>query len=503
MKLFGRSISSCLKRAPWLRGSSYFCNARALDFTAATGSAIILFVALLPFLFFLLTIGLDVSRFYLERQRAQKQIDDAALFAYRYLPDSAAAEAAARNYLALYTPEAAETSISATADTITLALSSKYAVVFSQALGLDISLPIELEARAKGTPVDAFIALDTSSYLAPSIYSNSPWDNSEVAQYFQSLNRGYIDNTGQEITYNSNVLAEHCFNESFSALKRAAIGLVTHLSSFRWNAFGLGFFPGEGALVGNAAGLATPEFDVIRPVLAANIKVQGTAETFLEEYQTNAISSFDCAAAAENEYANTRYQFPLLNPAASTIGPLTDAATKQIATAHSQALTAAEAIWLRPVNIHRDAETDSVLKTIRTQLLTAPYLAERGILAAQPLKYAIILAGDVPRVGGLRFPAPAVQETLATTLQQLQSELIAAKMVMKLNYIVLDHAHSPATTLATETAELADYFQTLTASGGSNAGLELRALYAASPDVLLGELLGALTQDRRTAVISR
>ena len=468
------------------------------------GSILLLLAAMLPLLFFLLSISFDFSRYYLERQRAQKQLDDAALFAHRYLPAAASSEAAALRFLALYSPYASEAVAHASSDSITLSLKTNFPVIMSKPMGLQISLPLEVESRVKGTPFDVLLAVDTSAYLAPSVFSSRSWDSLGSATYFESLRRTYLVAGGREVEYERTVLSEQCFNEVFSALKRTTLGLYSYLASFRWNAVGLGFFPGGGIVSGSYPGLSTPQFDLVRPILGSNDKVQAAAEAFLEEYQSSAVGNFDCAAAAELETGVGQYQFPLLNPAGISAGPLADMTSRRFNPDRIATLSVGEAVWFRAVNPHQYAQVGGLLQALRTQLLGAPLIAGRGNLAARPLKRAIILAGDLPRESGRRFPDASVIESITHEFELLIAQLEAQQLTMKISYVVVDHRHSPSMALAQESAALADFFLSITkATGSKQQVLEAKVLYAASPDVLTNELLSALTQDKRTAVISR
>ena len=237
-----------------------------------TAGSISFFVAafVIPFLFFLFSLSLDLSKYYTETQKAQKAADDAALFAYRFLPFGDQAVIAARNFLNDYGNLAEGAEITADGHSVSIALNATSALSFARLFGLQAGVPMAAYARAWGTPLDAFIALDSSAQLGPAVPTGTPWGESDqwpAAYFFDALHPLY----NQGVQIDPRLLTQRCFNPAFSALKKAAIAAYDYLSISPQNAVGVGFYPG-----------AVSPLDLARDTLPGGVVDAGRGEARFE-----------------------------------------------------------------------------------------------------------------------------------------------------------------------------------------------------------------------------
>ncbi|MCB0333144.1 MAG: hypothetical protein KDD55_06565, partial [Bdellovibrionales bacterium] len=129
--------------------------------------ATIIFVAavILPVLFFLFSLTFDIAHYFTQRRNAQMVIDEAALYAHRYLPYTTAAASAAEGYLSRYGFLVDKVAMNITPDTVALQYSDEVSLTFASYFGAGIDVPINAYTRTQGTPYDVFLLMDTASYL--------------------------------------------------------------------------------------------------------------------------------------------------------------------------------------------------------------------------------------------------------------------------------------------------------------------------------------------------
>jgi len=460
----------------------------------AERGSVMIFVAgfVLPLFWVIYTLTLDLGGYFTEAQRVQKSLDDAAMHGARFLPFPEVARGAAERALARG-GLTAHTTISASADELSLLYTTSHPFAFPALLGLNAALPLRLTARTRGTPYDVFIALDLSSYLAPAIVNGigAPWGNSgswPPAQFFATS----FSLPWQGHPIDPRLLTQQCFNPAISSLKRAALETFEHLGAFRMNTVGVALYPGTGS-----------EVTILHPVTPA--AGPGGVSFLTNAMLYPGLRNEHCAAAAEQEVWHEAYRFPEANrrlppeersgtPEAMILPPSWD-----FNPAWASQLLLREVIWSSGVRGER-GDLGDLLTTMRAELLGAPARPERGGLVNEVLKSGIVLAGDVPWVGDERFPAPGVLAALEARLGALREDIAATGARLKLYYVVF--AHEGNTGVAGLVPALRDFFagQELASPEGS---LEIELLYGADPAFLADRAVSAMILDRRTEVIAR
>lgn len=479
-------------------------SALTRKFFLLSGGSISIFFAglILPFLFFLFALSIDITKYFRETQRAQKALDDAALYAYKFLPYQARAAQAAQSYLQQMGSSSQGLDVRVDGDSIELALNSQSQLSFAGYFMPEGAVSLTAYARVRGTPFDTLIAVDSSSYLAPQL-SEEPWGSAQdwpAADFFRA---GYPypclkDNGTLEDPRN---LTQLCFNEAFSALKLAALRAYEYLAGFQSNAVGVGFFPGSGELW----------FDEVRPVQFGRTTVPGWGEAVFKNYVRYCGSSEYCAAAAEREVGHEAYKFQTPNRLIEgswspppNAPPMILSGEWRFNPDYQTYLRTSEAIWSR-VAVQELPYIDQLLSEILVRIIP-PFFEERGGLKNRPEKTGIVFAGDVPHLGAARFlnSNDAVAAALAAGLEQFRVVLRDnPDFSLKLFYVVLGHNHSPPE-LGQRFSALQTFFDEQAALDPALAGrFELRALMAQDPETLARRLAGELVLEKKNAVLSR
>lgn len=206
------------------------------------GNATFLFLTLvLPLLFMLFTISIDITGFYKQKQVAQQIVDDGARIGSRYLPNKIEAEKAAYKYLEAMSSDLTY-SVEATDSLVNVRGEGRARVTFfhfitglflggtpqdrvehaeEKALNED-GLPFVVGAKAGLIPKDILLFLDNSKYLAPDpTRDKEPWDKEHwpVPLLFKE---------NIELRFEDDVLppalaVQQCYNPVLNEFKRAAI----------------------------------------------------------------------------------------------------------------------------------------------------------------------------------------------------------------------------------------------------------------------------------------
>ena len=434
-----------------------------LLFASQRGStAFFVSAVVLPLVFFVFTLGLDLNKYFFERDRLQKAIDQAAFYSYRFLPFQKAAATAARSQLA---SAGLEAKISTSRDGIRIELNTLSQLVFAKYFAIDAGIPIFVSASARGPVLDVFLALDVSSYMAPDPLGDTAWGYPEdwpAAQYFMFDRLFYRD--GKMIS--PQLISEQCFNPSFSELKKTAIELFEYFSSFSTSAIGLGFYPGAAGAI-----------DIARPLGNPGRVAEEVGEAVFLDYQGRYQADLFCIAAAENEQTHSEYNFH--NAYAPGSGYQPTAATD---------LTAREIIWGKSVMNLRYADTVSALREISNSLISGGDSKTRGSLVNSPQKLGILLSGDLPRVGGSRFPDASVKIALAEEFQKLRLVAQKLKSQISIYFVVI-----PTPEIEAYFTEIIEFFK----AESTDDILKIKLLSGDSASIT-----GAIMLDKQTVVIS-
>jgi len=471
-----------------------------------SGAAMI-FVAtiILPLFIFLLGITLDVSRYYSESRQAQTVLDQAALYGYRYLPFTDAAQTAVMNYLNQYQDMSAGTSITTTPDTISLSFSRNFNTLFTKYFGIDVEVPIALFSQSTGAGIDALILMDTAAYLGPDITFpfDAPWDSQPVSTFFQNEFPIYHDlgETGEPELLDPLLATQQCFNPAFSALKIATIRTYEYISTFSRNRVGLGFYPGLGGFI-----------DFARPVAPSASDGEPSDVHFLP-YYGSLVSTHLCAAAAERELFHSGYQMPesvsgmtgLWQPQAGAPVNMISPLNWQFDPDYSAYLQAKETIWsrVRRANPQNSPDMIALLQSTGSALMsTAPNSNTRS------LKSIIIFAGDLPYVAGSRLvdssgiqnpaAAAAIQQELGILAELAEQNGILAKLY----YVIFPHQgnqdgfNQGITTLSS-------LFEQIPTDTDQDGSFSAALLWGSSANEVQESLMAYLALDRRLGILAK
>mgnify|MGYP001224256201 CR=1 FL=1 len=478
--------------------------------------AMTLFIAFIifPVLFALFTLSLDLSVYYTASQRAQKVADEAVVYAYRFLPSEQDAQRALELYLSQNSENIdalrGSTEINISPDFISMAYRGISTLTFANLLGLELALPYHVSARARSTPLDIYLAMDSSAYLVPDVLGSDAWGNAAewpAADYFRHEQFFYkLDtqvNPPLSHKLDERVITQQCFNPVFSETKRAAVHIFDYLSSFRLNTIGLGFFPGY-----------LSQLDTVREVSRPGPMQSGLGEAnFMQHYGYAYHASIYCAAAAEKEINNPAYRFPqyssLLNQAMncpsagaqSILDPFSPEAPK-LNPDYMACLKAREVIWSRAINPQDEQNLPGVINNLNNQLLAVQSAAERGGLLASPVKVGIILSGDLPRSDGLRFPDAALTASLSQSLNHAISEVERLNANYTLYLVIFRHQGINDPNWENNLIALQAYFDQFNNRPLEQGEFRLRLFVADSSLRVAEEIISMLLLQKKTAMLA-
>ncbi len=484
-------------------------NIQHVRFGDCRGSiAFMLAAVLLPFLFLLFALSIDVTRFLREEQLAQKRVDDAALFAYRFLPFQHEAETAARNYLSQFESNGGQPDVAVDGDSVTVRYQAHSVPTFAQFFVPQTLLNYSVLARARGTPFDTFIMMDAGAYLAPDTLTGTPWGDEgqwPAASFFE--NEYKFKFNGVDVP--ARLVTQQCFNPLFSAVKLTSIQVYEYLAGFRYNSVGVGIFPGSsGAWV-----------DTVRPMQFGARAVLDDAgnqwgEASFKVFNVHFGSSELCAAAAERELSHLGYRFPQRAQALPGLWQPPDGAPQMIASGnwrfnsdYRQFMKLSESLWSRVA--HQEApNSDEVLLDLYSRILPVQY-QERGGLMNESRKTGIIIGADVPYAGGARFAhaGDSVATALADKFDLFRTEILNNQNYSISIYFAVLESRMNASDLADVSIRLDELEAFLAAQqlidGQSNPRFELRLIRAPTPDALSRAVGAHLVLDKKTTVLSR
>lgn len=471
------------------------------------GTTMLLTAAIVvPLLFFLFSLSLDSTRYMVENQKSQKTLDEIALAAYRFLPFEAEAKAAAQSYLSHYPALAAGTQVSVDADAISLMYAGMSPLTFPRFFGFTAGLPISAVSRVRGTPLDSFIVLDVSDYVAPSLFSSAAWGDPidwPAASFFERDFHLTFD--GQAI--DPRMATQQCFNPAFSTMKQAAINAFEYLSHFRMNAVGLGVYPGSSGYV-----------DVMRDLVSAHVHEIGPGESHFPAYSGLHNRNALCAAAAELEQIHNAYSFGTPNPRLTAgISPAVSEPEHLTRPDVSQGsweinpefipyVRARHALWSQTRREGAIGNTTEAIRELRVQLVGAAARELRAGLANSVLKSAFIFAGDVPRSAAARFPDSGVKNDLIEQFDALKDDIAASQrsLSLKLYYVLFRFEGNEFDGFLDRVRDLSVFFdEQQKINGRESENLQIRLIFADSPLAFENFGLGPLLLSGRTAVLSR
>ena len=466
-------------------------------FRGEHGSGLVFFVAIvIPILFLLLSLALDMSSFYIDRSREQTVLNQAALLGAKSLPflDSAAYTAGA--YARLYSPAAARlgpdiVQVRVAKDEVKVSLQAEVPFPLARFLEFAEPLKFHLAARARVNPKDVVIFFDNSSYLAPPINGEWFWAkefSSETAGYFTAfLETADVDQAGnwpaatffrrypaanQDKPKKQIIYTQQCFNPAFSALKQGAIQLYDYISSFTFNSVAV--LSGPKQLGG--------VFE-LHPMSAGGF-FDGQPEGLLENANYSGVRDQHCLAAAEEAFypnnnnnglkawmedtlqyeaslpslkisswdlpsARMHYGFPAFSTVLDSTRPSGDGRFQDVRITNSTGglissnltlLSARDAIWARTVNRSATINIGAIISQVGAELLNAPNRIEtRGALGRTTTTSAYLLLGHFPHQNGAIFPAANVRTAIRSRLRALDDSAAERAKHIILYFVVVRH----------------------------------------------------------------
>lgn len=460
------------------------------------GSMTLFFAAaILPLLFLLFSLSIDAGRYYTASEKWQKVFDEAVTYGNRFLPYQTQAETATRAYLAQYGADSAQVVVGT--DDVSAMLSLPLKLSFPQYFGLDLSIPLTAYSRSRGTPFDAFVALDASGYMGPSLFGSAGWGDPLLwpASSFFEFEQPIVDTSG---TLNPLLVTQQCFNPAFSLIKASAVRAFEFLAGFGKNSVGLGVYPGTGNYI-----------DVVRSTVSPDARPVGGGEVDFNLYAGVHNRNVLCAAAAEREQTHTGYRFPSANlalepggagSAGGLIFPGADPSLYQVNAAYLPVLRAREVLWSQAVREGNFPDTQEVLREIRAQVVGAVFQGDRGGLAASAVKSIFIFSGDVPWSLGSRFPDGASQSLLQAQLAALRQDIIDSGNTLRISlaYIVTKHFGNASPDYDDRVLALQQLF-----AAESTSSLRLEVVSVSSLDNLENGVLAPIIMRERTSVLAR
>jgi Putative Flp pilus-assembly TadE/G-like len=478
----------------------YNNNLNSIIFRANSASgSITLFAAviMLPLLFFLMTISLDLTQLYSDRASMQRLIDEAALQGYRYLPYSDQAKQAVDGHLRqLNTVKGSFNSV-VTSDSIEVIFQGVAPFTFAAFAGKNMGIPYEISTRVRGTVLHAAMMIDTNSSLAPAA-GDAPWGAEGLwptARLFTHFAPFGSHVSAREAT-------QQCFNPIFSGLKKSALRLFDYLSSFSKNSIAVSFFPGTLADVDLVKDATRPGRTLTNPVTGYFNIANGPRSK----------NSY-CLAALEEEPIGSPYTLPVAAElgVGTTEGRLTDNTEYLVPETSLASLTVRETLWSRAIR-PGTVSTRLALSQITEVLSQGGQLNNfetSNRLADKPTKTGIILSSDLPREVNQVFPADVVKDALRIEIGRFWRSLgggdaqqSASSTRLGVLYFVILQTPSATFALA-EIEQLQSFFNELIYDLGAENKLAIRVVYSQNPEDLAAGVVRSLVIENNTAVIDR
>lgn len=474
--------------------------------TGERGSfSFLMIVFALPVLFLLFTLTLDVGTYLARVEKDQRVLDDAALYAYKFLPDREMAEQMAREYLARHEDVVQGSTLAVSSNpsenAVTIELQNATELTFARLFGIltgavagSFTLPERIFSVARGTPFDVFIALDASGSLGPRFDMGqcigSAWSDVEAtvpSSFFTASDAVYCRTpSGGTVTVDPLLLTQQCFNERFSAVKRSAIRATEFFAGFGLNQIAVGVFPGLSP-GGGAVDLVRELSPVPAPPAAAR---------FLT-YEGLVSATTWCGAIADHPPADVpayRYE---TNAGTGVDRVVRSAVSGKMVPNPAFSPAVSDLLWMQPTREGMSGDIGDLLSTVRSQLLGAPVLGSRGGMSGLNTKVALIFLGGLPVLGGTRFASSsdAVATALTSQIQSLRREVEEGGKSFILNFLLV--GSTPGS------SEFGSFIERTRPPRDQRGRFDVRFYQQDDPRRMVQEIVASLVLVRRTAVISR
>lgn len=439
---------------------------------------------IVPILFLLGTLALDLRSYALESGARQRILDEAVLEGVRALPRSERAIEVARAYLHRF-GLGDEVEVRATSRSVSALHEGRMSLSFPRLVGLETVVPFTLYARARSRPVDAVIALDLGRDLSPA--AGAQWGSANewgAAEYFIEQAKRFRSPPDPA------ALTARCFNPIVSPLKLGAIWVHDYLAAFGDTQIGVGIYPGNGY-----------DLEFVRPFSEFEL-----GRISFPRYEGREVRSEDCAQMALGERWFERYRFPTPRYGELTVSnePMFTP-SGEFNQSYGANLTVREAIWMSPVREESPSgpglgDLPAVLEGVLEALIGAPSVAERGGLEIRPRRFGVIFSGNLPHVGTERFPSPIVKERLDAVFDRYRAVVESVGSHIRVYLVILTPPTMDLDSLAQAAVRR---FFTERNMATAAASLEIEPLFARDGDALLSSVVPALLLDRSAGGLAR
>lgn len=383
----------------------------------------------LPLLFILGTLSLDLSKYFMARQRLQQLTDTATVQASRYLPNREQAHEFAENYIRQFSTDAINTNISITNDQLSIQTEYGFQFTLSNLAGVkSMTLPVRAFSMATFAPRDILLFLDVGSNLAP--VDNNLWGDLPASNFYQNL-YPVIGMDGSLV--DPSWLTQKCHNPIFTEIKKAGINFYSFFSRFETIQLGFGIFPGSFS-----------DLSMSRPALLSSQKLEGE-DNYLRREDRGFLgwSNTLCAALAEEEQGNTAYQFPVRSLEHNRPLRISVPGSWNFNSDYESFLTVQEYIWMLIAEEQRIADFSQVLIEARPHILGSRFLANRGNLATRVRRSAVFISPSLPQVAAQTFPDIATQNSIAAALTNYRQDVMRYGLDLSLYFVLYNPSNSP------------------------------------------------------------
>lgn len=485
----------------------------------------LLFVAavVIPFLFFTLSLGIDIAMFFHEKKQVQVMLDEAGLHVQRffpYIPEAVEAFEVFVEERPLLQQGSASLSYDPriqVSDIVTLRYERAFTPFFANLIAQDLHIPLAAESQVRLTPFRAHIALDTSSYLAPPIDHTSGWTtgNEVAAEVFaQGIISFAHDFDGDQVSelVVPLVASQQCFSAPLRALKSAAIRLYQYLASFRDNQVGVSVYPsGSGGIL--------DVLQAVSPTLSPEI--HPNPNTF-HQWNSPFVRNEHCAAASERESMNEQFVTPVSHDSFYGLwktppgsGYVIDQVADWQVDPLFQEISGEMLLWSQSVRSGMYGDTPNIIRSMTLSLLANNDPETLGGMRGKSVQQAVLLAGDLPWSQGIRLIDPTtggVRTEVADALRAVLLEIgdhIASYPDMNLHLYYLTFFHEGTVGSAAQFESGLSTFQNLVDTTMQEFTEDVRErmtwriVGVNEASALSDELLTLVALNRRGGVIAR
>jgi hypothetical protein len=344
-----------------------------LHFKGEKGSAMIFFaIVVVPLLGLLLHIGVEISSLMSSIREIEQACDRIALIAGAQLPDRMQASVIARNEIEKLRQklqavvEDFQGKLIQSEEGLLIGVDYRYRpLLLKGVLSLQSALAFSARSEVVRTPSDVFLLMDNNFYLAPPL-NGTFWGNYPPSTYYSET---LLDPTQQILK------TQWCINPINRAIKRFSLVVHARLKNSFHDRIGFGFFPADPSLLARNNG----SLNVLKNIY----------DDVVVEPNYNGIGASDqeCRKQAEFESAHSElYGYP---------AAFTEASSLEIS----------KNIWGKAVQDYdknlSENSWDSVVGALNE---LAGASTKDDIFGSQRILHLIVVAGDVPRRSGERFP---------------------------------------------------------------------------------------------------